>query len=420
MNGVGDIPRRLARAVRGCAGKAALRLRNFRRATAAELPGHIAVTLLAAMITGFFAAVTIFAKPLDPVKRAISDFSFTDIYYEIQSEGAARDTSRMITIVDLTKLTRRGDIARTLGDIEALKPKVVGMDACFDNEGDDFEGNDSLVAVAEKYKNICWAEKMLQWAGDSVGWTQTIHSFFHEFVDINEGTVNMPRTLYDRMKRKAAVCETCNGERHPSLVAQLACAYAGRDIVGSRTQDVNINFSPTVFRSLQPEEVSSHPELIEDQIVLFGALYEDADTNWSPRGKIAGVELIAYGIQTLLLNSEVRTMPFLPFCAISFIVILLVEILQSSYIRGTASSGNLFVKFVVGSLYVLNILTFLFTSVFIGISFFVFKWFNVSFNLAWALSVIAFLGTSRSMYASIKSYMLQISGNVKFLKRLRL
>ena len=46
---------------------------------------HIMVTLLAVAIMGFFALITVMAKPLDPIKRAISDFSFTDVYYEIRA-----------------------------------------------------------------------------------------------------------------------------------------------------------------------------------------------------------------------------------------------------------------------------------------------------------------------------------------------
>ena len=44
---------------------------------------HLCITMLAIGLMGFFAMIAIMAKPLDPVKRAISDFSFTDIYYNI-------------------------------------------------------------------------------------------------------------------------------------------------------------------------------------------------------------------------------------------------------------------------------------------------------------------------------------------------
>lgn len=378
-----------------------------------KLVRHIMVTLLAVAIMGLFAIITVLAKPLDPVKKALQDFSFTDIYYEILSEGATRDTSRVITIVDLTKLTRRSDIAQTLEDIESCKPKVIGLDCCFDNEGEDFEGNDSLINVASTYKNIIFAKKMLDWGGDSIGWTKAIHSFFYDMTDVKEGTVNMPRALYDRMKRRVPLFEKYEGKLTPSFSTQVVNTFAGKDVLRGRTGELNINFSPTVFRVLQPSEVLKHPELIEDQIVLFGSMYEDADMHWTPLGKIAGVELLAYGIQTLLLSKEIKYLPFVPFCLITLFIIFMVQVAQSYYLEKTGNSKKIFVKYVLGASYFLSILTFLCLSIFVGVSFFVFKLTDISFNMAWAVAAIAFLGTSRGMYASLQDYVKALQDKIR-------
>lgn len=369
-----------------------------------SLRRHLSVTLLSIGISALFALVAIFAKPLDPVKRAIKDFSFTDIYYEILKEGSVPDTSRVVTIVDMTRLTSRTEIARLLSDIEKHNPKVIGLDVCFDNEGEDFEGNDSLIAVASEHKNIVYSMKMLDWANDSIGWTKCIHSFFHEITPLTEGTTNMPRALYDNMKRKVPVYERYEGKWLPSFVTQVSNAYAERDLVGGRTEDVKINFSPTVFRTLTPEQVDSHPELIEGQIVLVGAMYEEADRHWTPVGKIAGVELLAYGVHSIIYSNEIKDMPFPLLCLISLVVIFLVEVIQHWYLKTMAKSNRIFIRHIIGSTYVMSILTFLFTSVLLGLSFLVFKLYGLSFNLAWALSVITFLGTSRSMYTALTDY----------------
>lgn len=366
---------------------------------------HLTITFLSICISSLFALVAIFAKPLDPVKRAIQDFSFTDIYYEIQKEGAAPDTSRIVTIVDMTQLTSRADIATLLADIEVHNPKVIGLDVCFDNEGEDFEGNDSLIAVASKYKNIVYSMKLFNWANDSIGWTKSIHSFFHEITPLTEGTTNMPRALYDNMKRKVPVCELFEGKQIPSFATQVSNLYAGQNIVGERTNDVKINFSPTVFRTLSPEQVNCHPELIEGQIVLVGAMYEENDRHWTPIGKIAGVELLAYGIHSIIYSNEIKDLPFPLLCVISLIVIFIVEVIQHWYLETMGKSDKIFVRYIIGSTYVMSILTFLLTSVLLGLGFLVFKIYGLSFNLAWALSVITFLGTSRSMYTALSNYL---------------
>lgn len=369
-----------------------------------RLVKHIAIVLLAAIIAGFFALVAMYVKPLDPIKRAVQDFSFTDIYYEIKSETGSEDLSTLITIVDLTKLTNRSDIAQTLIDIESCGPKVIGLDCCFDNVGENFAANDSLIEVAETYDNIVFALKFLNYANDSVGHTLAIHSFFSDFVDITEGTVNMPRGQYDSMKRKASLAEKYNGKLHPSLISKVSDIYMGKQTKHDEVVDLAINFTPTRFTVLNPDEVKKNPDLIRDRIVLFGCMFEDSDWHWTPVGKIPGVELLAYGIQTVIYSKDIKTIKGILLILLSFIIVLIVQLVQSYYLNRTSDSKYLFVKFVVGSPYVLGIITFLITALFIGVSFIAFMMYNVSFNLGWAMSVIAFLGTSRKMYDAIKDY----------------
>lgn len=365
---------------------------------------HISVTLLSVGIMSFFALIAITATMLDPLKRAVENFSFTDIYYQILMESTEPDTSRVITIVDMTKITNRSDMAQLLQNIETYKPKVVGLDVCFDNEGDDFEGNDRLIQVAENYKNIVFSLKMLDWKNDSVGWDTSIHSFFHEITDITEGTTNMPRGLYDSMKRNAPLAERYKGKLYPSFVTQVVNHYAEKDMVKNRTEDVNINFSPTRFRILKPDEVSSHPEMIENQIVLVGAMYEDADTHWTPIGKIAGVELMAYAVQSVLFSNEVHCLPTWLLLIVSLIIIFIVQVLQHLYLTGMENSSSIFTKHIIGSSYCMSICTFMFTSLLLGFCFLFFKKYNLSINLTWAFTAITFLGTSRSMFNAINNY----------------
>lgn len=380
------------------------------------LTRHVAVTMLAAGLVAFFSVIMVFTKPLDPIKRAIGDFSFTDVYYEIQNETGDPQECPFITIVDLTKLTNRSDIAKTLRDIESCEPKVIGLDCVFDNEGENYEANAELIDVAEQHKNIVFALKYLDYENDSVGYTTEIHSFFHEVVDLTEGTVNMPRKQYDSVKRNVPMGEKLNGKWQASFPVQVSSLYADRDMANGRTKDLSINYSPTRFAKLNPEEVLKHPELIRDRIVLFGCLYEDADFHWTPVGKIAGIELLAYSIQNIILNKEIKEVPQVLFWIISFAIVLMVQTLQWYYIRKTTASKNLFVRYIVGSSYVLGILTFLFTAIFMGASFLVFNMYDISFNLAWALSVVAFLGTSRSMYEALKNYIVGRREKIKSLK----
>ncbi|MGN0061710.1 MAG: CHASE2 domain-containing protein [Alloprevotella sp.] len=366
---------------------------------------HCAITLISIAISSLFALIAIYAKPLDPVKRVVKDFSFTDIYYEIQQESGKPDTSHIITLVDMTQLVKRKDIAELIEAVETHSPKVVGLDVNFDLEGCDMDGNYSLIETMERHQNIVCSMKLTDWKNDSIGWTNAIHSFFTEAVDVCEGSTNIPRALFDNMKRKIPLYERLKGQWQPSFVTQIANRYAETDLVKNRREDVRINFTPTVFRVLSPEEVSQHPEMIEGQIVLIGAMNQDTDMHWTPIGKIAGVELMAYGLQSVLYSNEVKTLSYPALCLISLLIILLVEVLQHHYLTRTAASKRIFIRYIVGSTYMMGIWTIFFSTLILGICFLLFNIYGWSVNLAWALTVITFLGTSRNLFIAIENYL---------------
>ena len=112
------------------------------------LAKNIIITVFAFAMLGFITLIAVSVKPLNPLAMAVKNFSFTDIYYSILEETADPDTSMAVTIVDMTQLYRRGQLAQVLEDIQSCDPKAVGVDVAFDVEKDDFAGNDSLIALA--------------------------------------------------------------------------------------------------------------------------------------------------------------------------------------------------------------------------------------------------------------------------------
>lgn len=127
---------------------------------------------------------------------------------------------------------------------------------------------------------------------------------------------------------------------------------------------------------------------------------------------MAGVNIWAYALQSIIDRNEVHNVPFVLLCVISLLVIFLVEVLQSGYLGRTQASKSVFVKYIVGSTYFLTVLTFLFTSVFLGISYIVFKQFYISFNLAQHVHRPKKLrvGTARAARNRLYSPLLQLRG----------
>ena len=114
---------------------------------------------------------------------------------------------------------------------------------------------------------------------------------------------------------------------------------------------------------------------------------------------------MAYGLQSVLYSNEVKTLSYPALCLISLLIILLVEVLQHHYLTRTAASKRIFIRYIVGSTYMMGIWTIFFSTLILGICFLLFNIYGWSVNLAWALTVITFLGTSRNLFIAIENYL---------------
>ena len=78
--------------------------------------------------------------------------------------------------------------------------------------------------------------------------------------------------------------------------------------------------------------------------------------------------------------------------------------LQLVYLRWTSGSKSPLVFHVMGSAYVLGVVTFLWIAMIMWVTFLCFNLYNVSVELGWPIAAMAFLATSRSFYAACEDY----------------
>lgn len=371
---------------------------------------HLSITIIAFMVVGAFALVTINVSFLNPIARALQDFSMTDMYYQALQSTATPDTSRAITIVDMTELYERRSIAETIEQIQAERPKVLGVDIVFEGLKEDLQGDMMIETVAQTYDNSVYSYRLLDYDGQQQQFTNEVHSFFTDSVLVNEGYTNMQRQLYGGIKRELSLSRKSCGRQKPSFVANIVNQYAGRDIVTVDNDDVQINFSPVYFPRLRYDSVAAHPELIEDHIVLYGAMSDESDIHYTPVGKMAGVELLAYAIHTLLTQQEVRKVPSVLLVLLSFLLVFVTQMLQDIYEKRIGLlKSPLLVSFLSSSL-ALGVVTFIWMVLLMWGAFILFSISGISLNLGWALSAMAFVDAARSFYdtclKSLKSKLL--------------
>jgi CHASE2 domain-containing sensor protein len=358
---------------------------------------YFAVTILAFCLVGVYAMAAFNLKVFNPIAEILDDYSFTDFYYKLQAGAGVQDTSRIVTIVDMTELRKRRDFADLFMEVNALKPKAVGVDVVFEGyKEEDLEGDTLLDMAVKQLQNFVFSYKII----DSME-GETVHSFFTPSDSVMEGFTNMPRQLYGGMKRSVSIGRDVGGVVQPSFIKKVAEIYAGQEVVPLADKDLSINFSPKYYHVVSCDSIFEHRDLIEDHLVLVGAMKEEGDMHYTPQGKIAGVELLAYAAETMLRQSEIKHASTGVTMVVSFIVVFLSVILLSKYKRFTASKKTLGHVILSTSL-IRGLLICLWLSLIVWITFILFCRYNYSISLAIAMSAIALIYMAENLYDTVR------------------
>ena len=338
------------------------------------LARNIIITILAFVLVSSFALIALKLPFMGPIAEAIKEFEMTDVYCQILQDTNDDDeeVSDDITIVDMSELYSRRDLAKALVDIEKQNPKVIGVDIVFEGLKEDSVGDEMLTRIALENTNIVFSYKLLDYVNDSIGHADTVHSFFVDESDsINEGYTNMPRNLYGGIKRKLSLGEKVEGRLMPSFITKVSAMYEGRQVKDVSKKTININYIPKRFRVVEADSISVHPEWIKDKLVLFGAMKDEYDMHYTP-------------------------------FAISFLLVLLTQVVFSLYTSFARKRKNRVARFLMSATFMRSYLMFIWIALWMWVAFILFYLYDIWLDLGWALSAIAFLLLAQSIYDEIR------------------
>lgn len=369
-----------------------------------ELIRNIISTILAFAIVGIYALIALNLAIFNPVAQVMRDYSINDFYYQMLGMSEAKDTSHVVSIVDISNHKERRDVAQVLHNVSLQEPKVIGVDVLFKGTKPDKEG-DSLMAVeAANTANAVFACELLYEAFDKPVCHEVSRSFFADSMPtIKEGFVNMPRHLQGGIKRSFPLARKVNENLRPSMIKVLADAYAGRETLPLEDRELGINFSPIAFRVIPSDSISYYPEYLTDRIVIIGDVHDETDMHITPQGRLAGSKLLGYGIETVLKHIEIKKAPWWLTAVVSFILVLITKIFFEKYLRYVDNKKNPYLKMLLKTVLVIGLMKLFWMALLMWIAFLLFYHFSFSINLAWALSAIAFTGSADSFYNTVKN-----------------
>ena len=338
-----------------------------------------------------------------PVKHIMEDFSMTHFFYEIGRKEPQQNN--LITIVDMTDLVKRGDIARVMRQIEEAEPAVIGVDMVFKGERADSIGNQEIAQVARDYDNIIWSLRLDNNISIEEGYNYYYRSFFIEETGAKEGVTNMVGSKLGRMKTKLSHGWRIDDQILPSFITAVVNYYAGEELLPIDEKDENINYRPTRFEVVDWKDVEEKSDLLADRIVLFGAMHEDVDMHITPLGKMAGLQVLAYAVQTAFdRENTIREVSGFKLFIYSFLIVMITFILRSRRVQWVNARKNPLSRLILGFPVVGSFISFLWITLLMGGAYLLFDVYDISFNLTYAFSAIAFLGTAENSYNIIRNY----------------
>lgn len=281
---------------------------------------HLAICLMMGLLGWLLILITSKISIFDPVKAAFDDFSMTDVFFEIQSNGYAEYDDNIV-IVDMTELNTRDAIARVITDIKSCQPRVLGVDLIFERPGSDQSDDVSLVSAIESGDcQQLLSCKLRDYDNNSETFKNCLYSFFHDFGDFKWGYTNYHQIRMGGVTRETSQRQNLNDSVVYSFPYLLACYYTKKKPSMEEVNEREIIYANVKFHVIKSSEVLQHKDELKDKLILLGTMNEEADMHFSPIGKIPGVEVVAYSILSYIKHDKIIKMSRLSSLLLTFLL----------------------------------------------------------------------------------------------------
>lgn len=281
---------------------------------------HLAICLMMGLLGWLLILITSKISIFDPVKAAFDDFSMTDVFFEIQSNGYAEYDDNIV-IVDMTELNTRDAIAQVITDIKSCKPKVLGVDLIFERPSSDQSDDISLVSAIEN--GDCpqiLSCKLRDYDNNSETFKNCLYSFFHDFGDFKWGYTNYQQIRMGGVTRETSQRQSLNDSVVYSFPYLLASYYTGKKPSVEEVNEREIIYANVKFHVIKSSEVLQHKGELKNKLILLGTVNEEADMHFSPIGKIPGVQVVAYSILSYIKHDRIIKMSRLSSLLLTFVL----------------------------------------------------------------------------------------------------
>ena len=228
----------------------------------------------------------------------VKDIEFSDFYDRVVYNQPEKSLSDEVVIVSIDSVDGREAIAHMLKDIVDCKPRVVGVDALFEDFHEEKEDS-LLIDVAAANDIIILACEI---EADSTLPLPTI--FNGKIADERLGFVNL-------IKRNSQIVRTfmpsvnVNGNKVMAFAMRVFEKYDNKSFHEIEDklneEEEKLLFSPTAFHEIEGRDILLHQNEIRDKVVLVGCTSDETDLHRTPVIEtMAGVEIWAHAVDNMI------------------------------------------------------------------------------------------------------------------------
>ncbi len=362
---------------------------------------HWLITIFAFVILWLLYAAVSGLSLFSPVKRALSDMSTTDVFFQITNKSS--QVNQDITIVDIKDEYNRGRIAQCISAVDSLKPWVIGVDIIFESIKGEPEDNYNLFQTASNMTSkTVWATKLLDYDPTSQSFINQSGSFFADTLAVVSGFTNLDDNLENTTIRKMLTEETLDGNNVYSFPVAVAMSL-DYSIALKPTSKLTIDYS-TKFTTVAYDSIDNNKNLIKDHIVLIGSTTDESDMWHTPIGKMPGVMVQAYSLNAIRNHSDIKYFSKWTNLLIAFILCYLFEVLIDLGFQRLRRRDSALGHFLIDSKLLLRVATIVFMAIVTWIILLVFVYHSKYIDAVLILAALGILIESRRIYnAAIKA-----------------
>ena len=362
---------------------------------------HWLITIFAFVILWLLYAAVSGLSLFSPVKRALRDMSTTDVFFQITNKSS--QVNQDITIVDIKDEYNRGNIAECISAVDSLKPWVIGVDIIFESIKGEPEDNYNLFQTASNMTSkTVWATKLLDYDPTSQSFINQSGSFFTDSLAVVSGFTNLDDNLENTTIRKMLTEEALNGHNVHSFPVAVAMSLDD-SIAIKPTSKLSIDYS-TKFTTVAYDSIGNNKDLIKDHIVLIGSTTDESDMWHTPIGKMPGVMVQAYSLNTIRNHSDIKYFSKWTNLLIAFILCYLFEVLIDLGFQRLRKRDSALGHFLIDSKLLLRVATIVFMAIVTWIILLVFVYHSKYIDAVLILASLGILIESRRIYnAAIKA-----------------